>query len=151
MFLPSRGWTLKNGSPGLLYYEVSLCSTRINSVSLDSCSDMNTSVEKWNFTESQNGWNWKGPLEVIWSRRTLKQDHLELVAQDFIQMASTPKPPWCQCLDTLTEQNHFLIFRGNLLGISFQRYLSTVERWQHTEHGITWSNAAAVHNLTLFL
>jgi len=27
-------------------------------------------------TESQNGWGWKGPLEVVWPSRLLKQGHL---------------------------------------------------------------------------
>ena len=28
--------------------------------------------------------------------------------------------------------------------------LNSTERWQHTEHGITWSNTTAVDNLTFF-
>lgn len=38
------------------------------------------------FTESQNGWDWKGPLESILSEPLFKQDHLEQVAQDHIQL-----------------------------------------------------------------
>lgn len=35
-------------------------------------------------TESQTGWSWKGPLEVIQSTLPLKQDRLKHVAQDHV-------------------------------------------------------------------
>ena len=39
-------------------------------------------------TEPQNGWGWKGPLEVILSTPPrLKQDHLEQISQHHVQMA----------------------------------------------------------------
>ena len=34
-------------------------------------------------TDSQSGWGWKGPLEVICSNPLLKQGHPELLAQDY--------------------------------------------------------------------
>lgn len=35
-------------------------------------------------TESENGWGWKGPLEIIWSNPLLKQVPLEEVVQDHV-------------------------------------------------------------------
>lgn len=41
----------------------------------------------WNFTDSQNGWSWKRPLEVIWCKSLVKQEHLEQAIQDYVQAA----------------------------------------------------------------
>jgi len=38
-------------------------------------------------SDSQNGWCWKAPLEVIWSNSLLKQGYLEPVAQGCVQTA----------------------------------------------------------------
>lgn len=50
---------------------------------------------------SQNGWGRKRPLEVIWSNPLLRQDHLEQVAHNHVQMtqisptsATSLKVPW---------------------------------------------------------
>lgn len=45
-------------------------------------------------TEPQNVWDWKGPLEVIWSTTQLKQGHLEQVAQGHVQMAFESLQGW---------------------------------------------------------
>lgn len=46
------------------------------------------------FTESQNGWGWKGLLESILSEPLFKQDHLEQVAQDHIQLTFEKLQGW---------------------------------------------------------
>lgn len=40
------------------------------------------------FTESHNGWVWKGPLELILSNPLLKQGYVGLASKDYVQMAS---------------------------------------------------------------
>ena len=79
-------------------------------------------------TESQSGWGWKGPLEVVWSNLPAQAGPPRAsrpgpCPDDFwtsLRM-ETPQPPWetwYQCSVTLTVKKCFLMFRGNLLCFS---------------------------------
>lgn len=45
---------------------------------------LDTNVNWWHLTVTQNGCCKKGPLEVIWSHLLLRQGHLESVVQDHV-------------------------------------------------------------------
>lgn len=51
------------------------------------CSSLMLDVLSFSFPESQGAWGEKESLEVIWCSHMLKQDDLELFAQDHVQMA----------------------------------------------------------------
>lgn len=46
-----------------------------------------SSVTSSPVTETQDGGDWQGPLEVTWSNSLCKQGHLEQAAQNHLQMA----------------------------------------------------------------
>jgi len=48
------------------------------------------------FTESQDGWGWKGPLWVIQSNPLPKQGHLQQAAQDLVFLHNIKDPTWVQ-------------------------------------------------------
>lgn len=72
-------------------------------------------------TELQNGWSWKGPLQVTWSHPLLKQGCLEPVFQDSVQMAFEHLQGWGfhslpgQSVPVLGHSQSFLMFRWSLL------------------------------------
>ena len=99
----------------------------------DICNDWNLHQElslycKDRITELQNGWGWKGSLEICLFQPTLlKQDHIDPVAQDYVQTAfeylqeRTAQPLWATRATVQSPSQWrkcFLMFRWKHLHFS---------------------------------
>lgn len=64
------------------------------------------------YRESQNGWGWKGPLEITWSTTLLRQSHLEPLAQLSVSPRMKTTQPLCAASS--------LYFMQDIVGVLFR-------------------------------